>query len=569
MEPFVQNLKDELTRTCRLLASGEILSFTDEENRRLQTEGQTLLERLETMETGFLTVGLIGGTGVGKSTLMNALAGKQIAAAGDRRPYTDRVLIYRHETVQLKSMIGLDRIPRQVITHTGEDIRRVVLCDLPDFDSIVEEHRQEVMRFLEHLDILVWVTSIEKYADGRFYEFLQTVPKAAQNFYFVLNKVDQCFDGGPAAAGYDALERILKTFQEHIQNNGVQEPLLFAVSAKTAVEKASLPPWNQFQYLSREIFQQRDLKAVAAVKAGNLDVEIRQYLSSLQKERQNLEIFERMLDTILEEISERRSEWHDTGRQTIARFIDDHLTQAIVDQQGDISCLTGPGYAIGLLLEAWSHRFNTAGSPVVGFSTEALSQDTAALFKQRVQWPAERLRHQRAYHSLPEPFDKKIHQAVAPEILTDDMTDRFRQVFSFYLSEPKTSCRVFVAGQRLTYGIVFVLFLFAIGGEAAWRGLIETPGWRTGFHLAVSMFHTLFSETGLAALGSLLLIHLFIGLRFFHRFRKRRKKAANKILEAVTAAAGAAWQETLQAMTHRVDGLRKEIHDRIQAALPD
>ena len=81
MEPFVKKIRADLNRTCRLLDDGVFLSFTPEESRQLQTEGQTFLHRLDTMETGFLTVGLIGGTGVGKSTLMNALAGKEIAAS--------------------------------------------------------------------------------------------------------------------------------------------------------------------------------------------------------------------------------------------------------------------------------------------------------------------------------------------------------------------------------------------------------------------------------------------------------------------------------------------------------
>ncbi len=564
MEPFVQKLKDDLDRFCRQLMTGNFFSFSAEEMHQLQSEGQAFLYRIDTLQTGFLTVGLIGGTGVGKSTLMNALAEKEIAAANDRRPHTDRILIYRHETVQPEPMTGLDGIPRQVIAHTSEAIRSIILCDLPDFDSIVAEHRQHVLGFLEHLDILVWVTSIEKYADGRFYEFLKAVPKAAANFYFVLNKVDQCFDRGSSVSGYDALERVLKTFQKHIEENGFNNPLLFSVSAKAAIEDTTIRPWNQFRHLHRELFQQRDLKAVTAVKAANLDVEIRQYLSSLEKERQNLITFERILDAVCKEISERRAEWLETGKTAIAHFIEQRLTQMMIHRQGDISSLSGAGYGIGLLFDAWSRRFDTAGGNTTESSADDLSRDMAALFKPRLEWLTERLRRQRVYQSLPKSFEAKIHQAIAADTLRDDMVDRFRQVFDYYLSEPKAAFRLFAAGQRLTYAMVFLLFLAAIGGETAWRQLVETPGWQSIFHLMISMFYTLFSETGLAALGSLILINLFLGFRFFHRFRKRRKKEAQKILDASAAAAASAWEETLDALTGRIDGLQKDIQTRLR-----
>jgi len=564
MEPFVQNLKDNLDSTLHHLASGYFISFTEAERRRLENEGQRLRHRLETLETSFLTMGLIGGTGVGKSTLMNALAGEAIAGASERRPHTDQILLYKHEAVHPRSLTEPDGIPCQIVDHTSEAIRSIILCDLPDVDSIVEEHRQKVLGFLEHLDILVWVTSIEKYADGRFYEFLKTVPKSAQNFYFVLNKIDQCFEAETTAKGYEALDGVVKTFTAHIQKNGHDHPLLFPVSAKAAFEKVSTQPWNQFRYLSREIFQQRDLKAVTAIKAVNLDVEIRQYLSSFEKERQQLIAFEQILEAVVKESADRRSEWHESGQMAISAWLERNLAQIMTYRREDISCLIGPGYAIGLLYAAWSHRFGAAADHKSDLSADDLSREMASLLKQRIQWVTERICHRCVYQALPKPFEETIRQALAPEILCNDMTDRFRQVFSSYLTEPKSDDRFFVTGQRLTYGLVLLLFLLAVGGETAWRGALEAPGWVSIFDLTVSMIHTLFSETGLAALASMILIYFFLGLRFFHRFRKRRRKAAQKVLAALGIAAGSAWQETLEAMIERVDRLETDARNRLE-----
>ena len=564
MEPFVEKMRTDLNRTCRLLDDGVFLSFTPGESRQLKSEGQTFLHRLETMETGFLTVGLIGGTGVGKSTLMNALAGKEIAAASDRRPHTDRVLIYKHETVQPQSMTSLDGIPWQIIAHTSEEIRGIILCDLPDFDSIIDAHRQQVLDFLEHLDVLVWVTSVEKYADSRFYEFLETVPKAKQNYCFVLNKADQCFDGQTAHHGYDALDGVVKSFHKHIQKKGIDKPLLFPLSAKEAFDNASIRPWNQFDHFSRQIFQQKDFKEITAIKAANLDVEIRQFLSSFQKERENLKIFEQILDTFIKDISERRSTWLNTGKEAASHWIDQNLKHTILRRQEDLSCLTGPGYGIGRLFESWSHRFHGSEREGSDFAGASLSKDIAALFRQRIEWLTERFLHQLVYHNLPKAFEEKVHRALVPEIFFDDLKDRFQQVFSVYLSAPVASSRLFVLTQRLSYAVLFILFLLAIGRDTAWRIVIQDPGWEAVFQLLLSMLHTLFTGKGLAALGSLALLNLFLGFRFFHRYRRWQKKAAQKILDALTRAAGSVWQETLEDITAHIERLKTEIKDRLK-----
>ena len=126
------------------------------------------------------------------------------------------------------------------------------------------DHRQYVIRFLERLDVLIWVTSPEKYADGRFYEFLQMVPKAEQNFYFVLNKADLFFQSKSLENGYEQLASVTSRFQEHIKANGIHGPLIFAISAQGALDSDQLPPWNQLAAFRHEIFQQRNIKQVAA-----------------------------------------------------------------------------------------------------------------------------------------------------------------------------------------------------------------------------------------------------------------------------------------------------------------
>jgi GTPase SAR1 family protein len=284
MKQPVQSLQEQLNRVAAALDRGPFFSLTGDETRSLRDETTRISERLASIQASFLTVGLLGGTGVGKSTLMNALARCEIASASQRRPHTDQALIYRHLRADLPPALALSDLPRRDIIHEVDTIQQIILCDLPDFDSLMGEHRQYVLDFLGYLDVLIWVTSPEKYADGNFYEFLQMVPKATKNFYFVLNKADLLLNGENLEAGYQRLSNVIATFQRHIRGNGIEEPLIYTISARGVQESDSFPAWNQLAAFRHTVFRQRDFKHITAIKASNLDVEVRNLLTAFEKE---------------------------------------------------------------------------------------------------------------------------------------------------------------------------------------------------------------------------------------------------------------------------------------------
>ncbi len=570
MEALIQKLKDDLTDTCHLLEQSAFFSFTPEESQHFAMEGKRFLDILGTIEGDFLTIGLLGGTGVGKSTLMNALAGTEIAATSDRRPHTDRVLVYKHATISLPSSLSLTDVPWQAVSHRNDTIQNIILCDLPDFDSIVGEHRQHVLYFLEHLDILLWVTSPEKYADRKFYDFLQIVPKAKQNFYFVLNKVDQLFGGQSTQNGYEALEHVKEGLQNYVQRSGIGEPVLFALSAQDAFEKESILPWNQFRHFRQQILQQRHIKEITAIKTANLDVEIRQFLSSFQKESINLKIFEQILETSIKDMEEQQPLWMKTGQDAISLWLETDVKQRMINQQGNLSCLTGFGYGIALVFEAWQKRFTdqsrftVPGRERSDVSHLHLPEEMAATFKRKFEWLEETLHRRVMVHNLPDPFRVKIGQTVQPATLFNDLKERLLLVIGLHFSKPSLPVfRLFKAYQQLVFGTLFLLFILAIGGEAAWRQVIGMPGWQTILGLLLSMVHTLFSAKGLAALGSFLLLSLLLGFRFYHRYRKRLKHALQKIIKILDIAAMRIWQEKLEEIVGNLTRLKEEIQRRI------
>jgi hypothetical protein len=68
----------------------------------------------------------------------------------------------------------------------------LVLLDLPDFDSRVVAHREESERVLELVDVFVWVTDPQKYADARLHDdYLRVLSTHDAVTVVVLNQSDR------------------------------------------------------------------------------------------------------------------------------------------------------------------------------------------------------------------------------------------------------------------------------------------------------------------------------------------------------------------------------------------
>src|SRR5579872_6325037 len=86
------------------------------------------------VESPLLVVMLMGGTGVGKSTLLNALAGGGIAQASFQRPTTRDPVVYYHESVKPDRLDPALRHCR-LAPHDRPALEQKILVDTPDLDS--------------------------------------------------------------------------------------------------------------------------------------------------------------------------------------------------------------------------------------------------------------------------------------------------------------------------------------------------------------------------------------------------------------------------------------------------
>ena len=563
--PF-QSLKKELDQIVAVLEQRNFFSLTGEETRSLRDEAGKLLEKLASIQESYLTIGLLGGTGVGKSTLMNALAGSEIASASHRRPHTDKALVYRHVGAIPPPALDSTDLPLREITHEAEAIQQILLCDLPDFDSLMGEHREYVLNFFEHLDVLIWVTSPEKYADGRFYEFLRMVPKADQNFCFVLNKADLLYQGKSLETGYEQLASVTGRFKEHIKGNGVREPLLFVISAQGALDSDQLPPWNQLTAFRHEVFQQRDIKQITAIKASNLDVEVQNLMRAFQKEVLNLETFDRILENSIKDVEEQRSQWIHAGQKAIDLWLGKYIKQDVLSLQRDPSLLVGPGYALALLFQEWKKRTTPHDNVPSDPSYFTPPEEIRVSFRRRLEWLEDRINQRMLRKNLPSSFKERLGEILDIPKVFEELGERFFHVVELRLAASTLpSFWGFKIRQFITYLILFGFFLLAIGGETAWRNLLDAPGGSSVLRLFLSGIHTLFSTKGLAALISYALLNLFLGLRFYRRYRGLLKRSTQKIIDSLKADLGNVWEMQLDTIVQNLNHFKGDIQSQIEA----
>ncbi|MCC6796473.1 MAG: GTPase domain-containing protein [Candidatus Hydrogenedentes bacterium] len=135
-----------------------------DETTLLRARVRELREREERLD-GMLVVALVGGSGVGKSTLLNALAGDQLAPTSEYRPCTSSPTVYQPPG----SSFGLDGWTRIY----GSALEHLIVIDTPDSDTVVKQHRESVIGALGQADVVLVCGSPEKYLDEATWSLLR------------------------------------------------------------------------------------------------------------------------------------------------------------------------------------------------------------------------------------------------------------------------------------------------------------------------------------------------------------------------------------------------------------
>jgi GTP-binding protein EngB required for normal cell division len=230
-------LPARLAALAALIEIGQARSSGGGFSEQVLGDAQALLSRAGerlTLSSVHTVVALAGGTGSGKSSLFNRLAGAEFSTVGVTRPVTKEV----HACVwgvagsgPLLEWFGVPRrcrYARASALDRGEDsLTGLVLLDLPDHDSVLTHASGLVDRVVGLADLMVWVLDPQKYADAAVHRrFLVPLAGHSEVIAVVLNQSD-LLSGGQIEDCVGDLRRLLDAEE-------LQDVQILVTSATTA-----------------------------------------------------------------------------------------------------------------------------------------------------------------------------------------------------------------------------------------------------------------------------------------------------------------------------------------------
>ena len=160
--------------------------------RKIVERVTTLRIRLESP----IVVATFGGTGTGKSTLVNALVGQEVSQSGRQRPTTTMPILLVHPDFEVNAL-GLDLSQFQIKKIDTPMLRDLVIIDCPDPDTSEGadsgSNLARLRAILPHCDVLLYVSTQQKYRSARISEELADAA-AGCRLVFVQTHADQDSD---------------------------------------------------------------------------------------------------------------------------------------------------------------------------------------------------------------------------------------------------------------------------------------------------------------------------------------------------------------------------------------
>ncbi len=158
--------------------SADLFEVFKKEGIELTSSQQTkLIEQIEKISTYQPKVGLFGKTGVGKSSLVNALFGEQLCEVSD--------------------IAACTREPKEVLLQIGKS-KGITLLDVPGLgenSTRDSEYSELYSKLLPELDLVLWVLKADDRAftvDQKFYlDNVKPHLKEGKPFFFVINQADK------------------------------------------------------------------------------------------------------------------------------------------------------------------------------------------------------------------------------------------------------------------------------------------------------------------------------------------------------------------------------------------
>ena len=234
-------LRLESLNTARELAEGRV----DEHQLGAVYDVLDRASSRRSLSSAHTVVGIFGPTGSGKSSLLNALTGTDLARVAARRPTTAEPLAViwgedssgdlldwlqvqnRHVMPDGAPLLAVPSDSRRA-SRNGSGEGGLILLDLPDFDSTALGHRAIVERLAGQVDVLLWVTDPQKYADAALHrEFLEPMATHESVILVALNQSDRLSE--------QDLTQVTRSLKQILAAEGHGSAVVHPVSAVTGI----------------------------------------------------------------------------------------------------------------------------------------------------------------------------------------------------------------------------------------------------------------------------------------------------------------------------------------------
>ncbi len=366
----------------------------------------------------------MGGTGTGKSTVFDAVCGDRVSAVGAERPKTAGAIGFAYERASPE--VGFPFPEFGFVKHGGDDARRqspligepgvihlwlhdkadlasVVFMDTPDVDSVEASNRALVETLWRLADVVVFVTSQEKYADDVPSRFLKRLVEDGTDVLVVCNKV-----------GADTREEDVREILDRETRVPAGSLWLFPFLSSNPVEALrTVPEFIGFSTALR-------------AKISGPDVAERRALWMARRKRAWAEGIGRALNVAHKEMLEAHR-W----KEQLRRFADEAVTQIVADQEGHFSSETRAylqaeiralfsRYDVLAGPRRWISRMVTAPLRFLGLMTsrpytdrrEVLERIKRRIHLEGIQAAVQRYGRRVLEETLPEGVDSPLYRAV-------------------------------------------------------------------------------------------------------------------------------------------------------------
>lgn len=214
-----------------------------------------------------LVVAFFGGTGVGKSTLLNRLAEREIANTGVERPTSKEVSIYLHNSIRLEQLpanFPVDKV--RTAHHENSTIKDILWVDMPDIDSTESNNRQIVLDWLPHIDVLLYVVSPERYQDEKGWRLLLS-HAANHAWMFIMNQ----WDKGDASQ--------IEAFRHQLSKGGFESPIILRTDCR---KDAPVSDQDDFTQLQGTITSLANQNTIAQLEQRGMTLRFEQLRNTIQ-----------------------------------------------------------------------------------------------------------------------------------------------------------------------------------------------------------------------------------------------------------------------------------------------